>query len=194
MGTVFAICIAYLFGSISSAILICRLMQLPDPRTQGSHNPGATNVLRLGSQKAAVLTLLGDTLKGLLPVLAAKWLGFSETTIALVALAAFLGHLFPLFFHFKGGKGVATTLGCLLALSWPAGLCWMGTWLLIALCSRYSSLASLIASALAPLYLWYATQSLAYVIAVTFMSVFLVLRHRRNIRQLLAGTESRLGK
>lgn len=188
-----AIYLAYLIGSISSAILVCRIMGLPDPRTQGSRNPGATNVLRLGGKKAAIITLLGDMLKGLLPVLVTKWLGFDSNALALIAFAAFLGHLFPIFFRFEGGKGVATALGCLLALSWPAGLCWLATWLLIAGVFRYSSLSSLIASLLAPVYLWLFTHELNMTLAMAVMSLILIIRHRSNIAKLIAGQESRLG-
>src|SRR3990167_5067564 len=138
--TVISIIIAYLFGSISSAILVCKIMGLPDPRTEGSRNPGATNVLRIGGKKAAAITLLGDMLKGVIPVLAAKWYGLDSLGLALVTFAAFIGHLFPVFFRLEGGKGVATLLGCLLALSLPAGLCWIATWLLMAAILRYSSL------------------------------------------------------
>lgn len=186
--------IAYLIGSVSSAIIVCKIMRLPDPRTQGSHNPGATNVLRIGGKKAAIITLLGDLLKGTIPVLIAKWLGFADYALALIAFGAFLGHLFPLFFRFEGGKGVATALGCLLALSWPTGLCWIATWLIIALVFRYSSLAALTASLLAPLYIWLFTQNTAYVVAISMMCVFLFVRHKENIRKLLIGTETRLGE
>src|SRR5258708_38140208 len=115
---VIAVAISYLIGSISSAIIVCKIMRLPDPRTQGSHNPGATNVLRIGGKKAAVITLFGDLLKGVIPVLAAKCLNFDALTLSLIAFAAFIGHIFPIFFRFEGGKGVATALGCLLALNW----------------------------------------------------------------------------
>src|SRR5437016_5515458 len=125
--------IAYIFGSLSSAIIVCKLMGLPDPRTQGSNNPGATNVLRIGGKKAAAITLIGDMLKGLAPVLIVKILGMPFMVIAVAGLAAFIGHLFPVFFSFKGGKGVATALGCLLAISLPAALSWSVTWLLVAL-------------------------------------------------------------
>lgn len=189
-----AACAAYLFGSISSAIIVCKLMGLPDPRTEGSRNPGATNVLRIAGKKAATVTLLGDMLKGVIPVLAAKWVGLDTTGLALVAFAAFMGHLFPVFFRFEGGKGVATALGCLLALSWPVGLCWMGTWFVVALIFRYASLSSLIASLLAPAYIWYFTDNLTYVITVALMSIILIIRHRSNIEKLLAGKESKIGK
>jgi glycerol-3-phosphate acyltransferase PlsY len=189
-----AIIISYLFGSLSSAIIVCRLMGLPDPRTQGSRNPGATNVLRFGGKKAAAIALLGDALKGFIPVLAAKLYGIDSFGLALVMLAAFLGHLFPLFFRFEGGKGVATLIGCLLALSWPVGLCWMATWLLVAMIFRYSSLASLIASALAPLYVWSFTDDAALTVATALMAVLLIYRHRDNIAKLLTAQEDKIGK
>lgn len=189
-----AIYCAYLFGSISSAIIVCRIMGLPDPRTQGSRNPGATNVLRIGGKKAALITLMGDVLKGVIPVLAAKWYGLDAVTLALVAFAAFLGHLFPIFFRFEGGKGVATALGALLALSWPTGLCWIATWLLVALLFRYSSLAALVASLLAPAYIGFFTHNLTYVVVIALMSLILIIRHRGNIAKLIAGKESKIGR
>lgn len=192
--TFIAAIIAYLFGSISSATIVCKIMRLPDPRTQGSKNPGATNVLRIGGKKAAVITLLGDTLKGVIPVLAAKWLGLSDVTIAIVAFSAFIGHLLPIFFGFAGGKGVATAIGCLLALSLPTGLAWLITWLLMAVLFRYSSLAALTASLLAPFYIWYFTGNMAYTITLAVMSIIVIYRHRTNISNLMAGTENKIGK
>ncbi len=189
-----AIVIAYLFGSLSSAIIICKIMRLPDPRTRGSRNPGATNVLRIAGKKAAIITLLGDVLKGVIPVLIAKWLGLDDVGLAWVALAAFLGHLFPIFFHFVGGKGVATALGCMLALAWPIALLWMATWLLMAILFRYSSLAALTASILAPVYMWYVTHDRAYVMLLIVMSAILIYRHRHNLQKLWQGKESKIGK
>ncbi|HEX4044324.1 MAG TPA: glycerol-3-phosphate 1-O-acyltransferase PlsY [Gammaproteobacteria bacterium] len=188
----FAILLAYLFGSISSAIIVCRLLKLPDPRTQGSQNPGATNVLRIGGKKAAAITLFGDVLKGLIAVVIAKWIGLTPLGIALVTLAVFLGHLFPIFFGFKGGKGVATFLGCILALSWPVGLAWLVDWLIVALIFRYSSLASLLASLLTPIYIWYLTHNLIYVLTTLLMSMVLIVRHRRNVGQLIKGEERKI--
>jgi len=192
--SIVATLIAYLFGSISSAIIVCKIMRLPDPRTQGSKNPGATNVLRIGGKGPALITLLGDMLKGVIPVLVAKWLGLPDITIAFVTFAAFIGHLFPLFFGFAGGKGVATALGCLLALSWPTGLTWIATWLLIAGLFRYSSLSALIASIFAPFYIWYFTHHFIYVITIALLSLILIYRHRSNIHNLIAGKESKIGK
>lgn len=189
-----AVIFAYLIGSISSAIIVCRLMGLPDPRTEGSRNPGATNVLRIGGKKAAIITLLGDTLKGVIPVLAAKAFGFDTEIVGLAMFAAFIGHLYPIFFRFEGGKGVATAIGGILALNFPAGLCWMATWSIMAYLFRYSSLASLTASALAPLYIWLMTDNWILVAIVALMSLILVIRHRSNIEKLMAGKESKIGK
>ena len=188
-----AILIAYLFGSLSSAIITCKLMGLPDPRTQGSRNPGATNVLRIGGKKAAIFTLLGDVLKGVIPVLLAKWYGLPLSGLALVALAAFLGHLYPIFFRFDGGKGVATAAGCITALAWPVGLTLLATWLLVAIFFRYSSFSSLVAAILAPFYTWYFTNPV-YTYVVILISVLLIYRHRTNIRHLMMGKESKIGK
>ncbi|OGT57582.1 MAG: glycerol-3-phosphate acyltransferase [Gammaproteobacteria bacterium RIFCSPHIGHO2_12_FULL_43_28] len=191
--TLLALIIAYLFGSLSSAIIVCRLMRLPDPRTQGSQNPGATNVLRIGGKKAALLTLLGDVLKGVIPVLAAKWYGLAPIGLALVMFAAFIGHLYPIFFRFQGGKGVATLLGCLLALSLPIAAAFGVTWLVLTLVFRYVSLSSIAASMLTPLYAWLITQNSAYALVLALMAVILVYRHRGNIAKLLAGHETKLG-
>ncbi len=183
---------AYLFGSISAAILVCRLMGLPDPRGEGSGNPGATNVLRIGGKKAAAITLLGDMLKGLLPVLAARLLGLDDPWLGLTAAAAFLGHLYPVFFGFQGGKGVATMLGTLVPLCWPAGLATPLTWLVMARLFRISSLSALIATALAPLYVWLFCHSAVLTAFTGGMTVLLFWRHRSNIRNLLAGTEGKI--
>ncbi len=193
---------AYLLGSLSFAVIVSRAMGLNDPRTYGSKNPGATNVLRSGSKAAAVVTLLFDALKGWLPVVLVRAFGapygLGEGTVALVGLAAFLGHLWPVFFRFEGGKGVATALGVLLGVSGWLGLATLLTWILIAFFFRYSSLASLVAAVFAPLYYvlgggvaWYAEASVG--LAITAMSALLVWRHRENIRRLIKGTESRLG-
>ncbi len=183
------ILVAYLLGSLSSAIITCRLMGLPDPRSGGSGNPGATNVLRLGGKKAAAITLAGDMLKGLIPVLAARALGADLTVQSLVAVAAFLGHLYPVFFGFRGGKGVATLLGVLLGLHWPVGLMTIGTWLVMAKGFKISSLAALIAILLTPFYLLWLKPEPPLLAAVAFMGVLLFWRHRSNIRNLLRGEE-----
>ena len=199
----FATLAAYLLGSLSFAVIVTRVMGLSDPRTYGSKNPGATNVLRSGSKVAAIVTLLLDAVKGWVPVVLVRWFGkpygLEDGTIALVGLAAFLGHLWPVFFRFHGGKGVATALGVLVGISGWLGLATALTWLLVAVAFRYSSLASLVAAILAPvLYLlldgvkWYAEQSIT--VAIAAMAFLLVWRHRENISRLLAGKESKLGK
>lgn len=185
------IVIAYLLGSISSAIIVARLAGLPDPRTRGSGNPGATNILRMGGKKLAAMVLLGDLFKGLLPVLAAHLLGMSLTVVCLTGLAAFLGHLYPVFFSFQGGKGVATFIGVLLGIHWLLGLCAIATWLLMASFIRISSLAALVMSALAPAYSWLLLSHAETSIIVTSMVIAIFWRHRSNIRNLLMGTEDR---
>jgi glycerol-3-phosphate acyltransferase PlsY len=198
-----AVLAAYLVGSLSFAVIVSRAMGLSDPRTFGSKNPGATNVLRSGSKAAAIVTLLLDAFKGWLPVMLVKWFGatygLGDGTMAMVGLAAFVGHLFPVFFRFAGGKGVATALGVLLATSWMLGLAVALTWLAVAYAFRYSSLASLVAAILAPLYyifgdgvVWAMNKSV--VLSTSVMALFLVWRHAENISRLVKGTESRLGR
>jgi len=189
---VVAMIIAYLFGSISTAIVTCKLMGLPDPRKQGSGNPGATNVLRFGGKKAAIITLIGDMIKGVIPVVAAKYYGLSPLGLSLTAFAAFLGHLYPVFFHFRGGKGVATAFGCLVALSWPVGLALAATWLTMAAIFRYSSLAALLTALAAPFYTGYFT-NLPYTLTACAISLLLIWRHRKNIQNLVNGKESKIG-
>jgi len=167
-------------------------MGLPDPRAEGSGNPGATNVLRLGGKKAAALTLLGDVLKGVVPVLVTVSISGDPIVVVLAALAAFLGHLYPVFFGFKGGKGFATALGAITALSWPVGLSMCATWLLVAIVSRLSSLASLLAALLGPLFAAWFDLSVASVVGLAAISALLLLRHRTNIARLAAGQESRI--
>ena len=194
---------AYLLGSLSFAVIVTRLMGLNDPRTYGSKNPGATNVLRSGSKAAAIVTLLLDAVKGWLPVVLVRWFGkpygMEDGTIALVGLAAFLGHLWPVFFRFEGGKGVATALGVLLGISGWLGLATALTWLIIAVFFRYSSLAALVASIFAPVYyvlcngiVWNAETPITAAIVV--MAMLLIWRHRENIQRLIAGKESKLGQ
>lgn len=192
-----AVLAAYLIGSLSFAVIVSRAMGLADPRAYGSRNPGATNVLRSGNRAAAVLTLLLDALKGYVPVWLAHELaprfGFAEFTVAGVGLAAFVGHLWPLWFGFKGGKGVATAAGALLALNPWLGAATLATWLIIAVFFRYSSLASIVAAVFAPFYLlliWGVTPAVP---AVVVMSLLLLWRHQANMRKLLAGTESKIG-
>ena len=184
---------SYLLGSISTAIVVCRVMGLPDPRAGGSGNPGATNVLRLGGKTAAAITLAGDVLKGVAPVLIARQLTDSASVMAATACFAFLGHLFPVFFQFQGGKGLATALGAICALAWPVGLAMSATWLITAVVSRYSSLSSLTAAVLAPFYAALLHFPLEYIIGIAVMSALLLSRHRENINRLLAGSESRIG-
>ena len=189
--------LAYLLGSVSSAIIVCKLMGLGDPREAGSGNPGATNVLRIGGEKgklAAGITLAGDMLKGVAPVLLAHALGFDSLWIVLVGLAAFLGHLYPLFFQFKGGKGVATMLGVLLALNFWAGLATVVTWLFVAKVLKISSLSALIATLLAPLYVYFLTGELDWVVVTGLMTTILFWRHRSNIGRLVRGEESLIKK
>ena len=184
---------SYLLGSISSAIIVCKLMGLPDPRSQGSNNPGATNVLRIGGKKAAALTLIGDLLKGLMPILLCHWLAVSPTVFALSALAAFLGHLYPLYFGLKGGKGVATAIGIQLALNWKMGLIVILIWLFFAKGLKISSLAALISMSAAPFILWYFWPEPILVLMQSIMTILLFWRHRTNIKQLINGAESKIG-
>lgn len=185
--------IAYLAGSLSAAIITCRLMGMPDPRTQGSNNPGATNVLRVGGKKAAAITLLGDAIKGVIPVVAAQLMSAPPLILALVALAAFLGHLYPVFFGFRGGKGVATAFGVLVALAWPVGLALLATWLVIAKLFNISSLSALIAASLAPLYMWLLMPHMEFTVVAGVISLMLVWRHRSNIKKLIEGSEGKIG-
>ena len=184
---------SYLLGSISTAIVVCRLMALPDPREGGSGNPGATNVLRIGGEKgkkAAAITLVGDMLKGLIPVVIAHAVGLNAFMIVLVGFAAFIGHLYPLFFGFKGGKGVATMLGVMFGLSLPIGLAVAATWLFVAKVLKISSLSALIATVLAPIYIWYLSGLQEWVWVTVAMTIILFWRHRGNIQRLLNGEET----
>ncbi len=185
--------LAYCFGSFSSAIIVCRLMGLPDPRVSGSNNPGATNVLRIGGKKAAAITLIGDVLKGLVPVLIAKILTSNPIIISLVGAAAFLGHLYPVFFGFKGGKGVATATGVFIGLSWILTLVLLVIWLGMAVVFRYSSLAALTAAALAPVIVLWLLPGLPYFLLALVIAIFLFWRHRENISRLVSGKESKIG-
>lgn len=184
---------AYLLGSISSAIIVCRLMGLPDPRTQGSNNPGATNMLRIGGKKPAAITLLGDSLKGLVPMLIGHLLGASPPALAATGLAAFLGHLYPLFFGFQGGKGVATALGVQLGLYWPIGASVAAIWLFVAKVLKISSASALICMALAPVVVWLFWPEPVLIWVQLLISLILFWRHRGNIRNLLSGSEDRIG-
>jgi glycerol-3-phosphate acyltransferase PlsY len=190
--------VAYLIGSLSFAVIVSRAMGLSDPRSYGSGNPGATNVLRSGNKAAAILTLVFDALKGYLPVLAVAIWGprydLGEGTAALVGLAAFLGHLWPVFFRFQGGKGVATAAGVIFALNPVLGVATLATWVIIAWFSRYSSLAAIVSAAFAPMYQLLIWEAGPTAVALIIMGLLLVWRHQANIKKLMAGTESKLGQ
>lgn len=186
--------LAYSIGSVSSAIIVCKLMGLPDPRSEGSGNPGATNVLRIGGKKAAALTLVGDMLKGYIPVALAVWFGLDSLIIIAIGVAAFVGHLWPVFFEFKGGKGVATELGVLFGLNPIIGAISALIWLFIAKGLKISSLAALVAMAVAPILTWFVAGSTDWVVGVALMSVVLIWRHKSNIQRLLSGEESMIGR
>jgi len=196
-----AVMLAYLMGSLSFAVIVSRAMGLKDPRNYGSNNPGATNVLRSGNKKAAIATLLLDSLKGWLPAVLVKWFGkdygLEDGTMAAVAFAAFLGHLYPVFFKFQGGKGVATAAGALLGIDWLLGLGTLATWVIVAYFTRYSSVASMASAAFAPLFYllgdrgpWYMERSV--LMAIFMIGLLLVIRHRENINKLVSGKESKL--
>ena len=182
----------YFLGSISTAIITCKLMGLPDPRSGGSKNPGATNVLRLGGKKAAAITLAGDMLKGLIPTLVAVLSGMTYDVIAITGLAAFIGHLYPVFYGFSGGKGVATLLGVLLGTHWMIGAGTILTWLVMAKVFKISSLSALVAALVAPVLVWYISQSEILTTTVCIMTVLLYWRHRSNIANLLSGREGKI--
>ena len=184
--------LAYLLGSISAAILVCKLLGLSDPRTGGSGNPGTTNVMRLHGKTAAFLTLTGDVFKGIIPVLLAKVIVGSEFIIALSGFAAFLGHIFPIYFKFKGGKGVATLIGILLATHWLLGLAYVITWILTAAIFRYSSLAALIATLSIPIYTYFLDQNFQYTVSFSMIAVILFWRHKSNIYNLLSNKERKI--
>jgi glycerol-3-phosphate acyltransferase PlsY len=183
---------AYLCGSISSAILVCRLFRLPDPRQNGSGNPGATNVLRLGGKAPALLVLLFDILKGMLPVWLAYHFGLSPFWLGLIAIAACLGHIYPIFFQFKGGKGVATAFGAIAPIGWDLTGLMTGTWLLTVLLSGYSSLGAIISALIAPFYVWWFKPQLTFPVAM--LSCLVLLRHHDNIQRLWRGQETKIWK
>lgn len=186
----FVFILAYLLGSLSSAIIVCKLYGLPDPRTEGSKNPGATNVLRLSNKKTAAMVLVGDLLKGLMAVLLGRLFGLSEYLLAWTAFAAVIGHIFPVFFHFKGGKGVATAFGGILALSWPIAIICLALWLLIAKISRYSSLAALTSTIAAPILSFFIIPSTS--LPLFLIAILLFWTHRQNIQRLKNKTESKI--
>ena len=183
---------AYLLGSVCSAIIVCKLWGLPDPRSQGSSNPGATNVMRIGGKKPALITLAGDMAKGVPLVLLAQHLQLRPDLISAIGLAAFMGHLYPVFFKFEGGKGVATALGVLVALYWPLGLAVIGVWIAVFALFRISSLSSITAFALAPIIAWYLVPN--YMLGIVGMSILLIARHKTNIKALLKGEERKFSK
>jgi len=186
--------LAYLIGSFSTAIATCKIMGIEDPRNTGSNNPGATNVLRHGGKKAAIITLIGDALKGLVPVLIAIQLQASPLIVALVGLFALLGHIFPVYYGFKGGKGVATYYGVILGIHWQVGLIALATWLVIAKGLKISSLSALVSIFITPIVLWFFTQSAELTGAISIMSLFVFWRHKKNIQSLLDGSESKIGQ
>ena len=183
----------YLVGSVSTAIITCKLMGLEDPRNVGSNNPGATNVLRHGGKKAAIITLIGDMLKGLVPVIAVTMVEPAAGAIALTGLGAFLGHVFPVYYGFKGGKGVATYYGVLLGFSWIAGIAALLVWLLTAFVSKISSLSALVSALSAPFVLWYSSHSPELTVILGLMTALLFWRHRSNVRNIIAGKEHKIG-
>ncbi|MBA2651303.1 MAG: glycerol-3-phosphate 1-O-acyltransferase PlsY, partial [Tatlockia sp.] len=189
---IFCVGLGYLLGSICSAIVVSRLFSLPDPRTEGSMNPGATNVLRLAGKKYAIIVLLGDMLKGLIPVLIAKALGAGPIIASFTCLAAVLGHMYPIFFGFRGGKGVATAIGALLGLNLILGVMVIATWLIVANFTRYSSLASLISIVLSPIYSLFTINRLELLTPLSLIALFIVYQHRNNITRLIDGDEPKI--
>ena len=194
---ILVVVLAYLLGSLSFAVIVSKAMGMADPRSYGSGNPGATNVLRSGKKKAAVLTLLGDALKGLVAVVIAKCLWdaghITEATVAWVSVAVLVGHMWPVFFGFKGGKGVATAVGVLFALSWPVALICTIVWLIMAFGLKISSLAALVATVLSPILAWYFIDESSWCWAVLVIAVLVLYRHKSNIQNLLSGNESKIG-
>ncbi len=189
--TLICIC-AYLIGSVSSAVLVCQLFKLPDPRFSGSNNPGATNVLRLGGKLPAALVLSFDILKGTIPVWGAYFLGVEPNWLGAIAVAACLGHIYPVFFHFNGGKAVATAFGALLPIGLSLGGLLIATWAIVVWLTRYSSLGAIITVALAPIYTWLIKP--LYTVPVSFLTMLIIFRHRANIKRLLQGKEPKIGK
>ena len=181
---------AYLLGSLSAAILFCRLFGLPDPRSEGSRNPGATNVLRLGGKWPALVVLIFDMLKGMLPVWAGYYLGLTHFELGMVALAACLGHIFPVFFNFKGGKGVATAFGAIAPIAWGVAGSMLGTWLLVFLVSGYSSLSAVVTALLVPFYVWWFKPEFTFPVAL--VCCLLIYRHHVNIQRLWRGEEDKV--
>lgn len=192
--TILSVSMAYLIGSFSTAIVTCKLLGIEDPRHTGSNNPGATNVLRHGGKKAAIITLFGDMLKGLIPVVVATQFQLDTLTLALTGLAALLGHIFPVYYSFKGGKGVATFYGVIFGIDWQLGLIAIAIWLMVAWLMKISSLAALVSIFITPFALWFLSHSIELTNAVAMMSTLVFWRHKKNISALLQGTESKIGK
>lgn len=186
------ITVGYLIGSISSAIVACKVFNLPDPRTNGSNNPGTTNVLRIGSKKVAMITLIGDVLKGIIPVLLAKYMDIDLLAMTLVALATILGHIYPIFFRFKGGKGVATLFGSLLALNYLVGFSFAFTWVLVAKVTKISSLAALVSALLTPVYFYLVTKNMQATYMIVIICIWILYTHRNNIKRLYLGSEGQI--
>lgn len=186
--------LAYVIGSFSTAIITCKIMGIEDPRKTGSNNPGATNVLRHGGKKAAIITLFGDMLKGLIPVLVVSHLQLETPVIALVGLFALLGHIFPVYYGFKGGKGVATYFGVILGMNWQVGLIALAIWSVVAALLKISSLSALVSIFATPFLIWFFSQSIELTAAVALMSIIVFWRHKKNIKSLLQGSEARIGK
>lgn len=189
---IFLTVLGYLSGSICSAVIVSRMFSLPDPRSEGSKNPGATNVLRLAGKKYAIIVMAGDVLKGLLPVLLGHLFGAGVITLGFICLAAVIGHMYPVFFEFKGGKGVATAIGALLGLHFLMGVCVVATWLLVANFTRYSSLASIISMVLAPFYALVALHNIDILPPLLIMTIFILYQHRNNITRLIDGEEPKI--
>jgi acyl phosphate:glycerol-3-phosphate acyltransferase len=193
MQFIIAIIIAYLLGAVPSAIIVCKFAKVSDPRTEGSKNPGTTNVLRIAGKKLAIITLAGDMLKGVVAVLVGRILHLQGSELGFIALAACIGHIYPIFLKFKGGRGVATAFGTMLALSFFLGLAVIATWVVIALVFRYSSLAAIVAAVLAPCYALLLFNP-NYFLPLTIMTLLLLWRHSENIERLFKGTETKIGK
>ncbi|MEZ8988276.1 glycerol-3-phosphate acyltransferase [Vibrio breoganii] len=185
------IILAYLLGSVSSAVLICRVFKLPDPRTAGSNNPGATNVLRIGGKLPAALVLVSDMAKGTIPVWSAYYLDIEPVMLGLIGISACIGHIYPIFFHFKGGKGVATAVGAIAPIGFDLTGMLMGTWLVTAVISRYSSLAALVTALVAPFYTWLIKPQ--YTLPVAMLCCLIIWRHQENIKRLMTGSEPKVG-
>ncbi|PMO52203.1 glycerol-3-phosphate acyltransferase [Vibrio breoganii] len=185
------IILAYLLGSVSSAVLICRVFKVPDPRTAGSNNPGATNVLRIGGKLPAALVLVSDMAKGTIPVWSAYYLDIEPVMLGLIGISACIGHIYPIFFHFKGGKGVATAVGAIAPIGFDLTGMLMGTWLITAVISRYSSLAALVTALVAPFYTWLIKPQ--YTLPVAMLCCLIIWRHQENIKRLMAGSEPKVG-